>query len=107
VLQNAPYNGSVPLPRADSSAICKRGHSEDEHDAIKARMSQKSVPSKREVRKHIKTFRNPPIQPRASSLALRNKLKTLRAMLEVIRWSLARHSIGKTLTMTAWNHVPN
>jgi MFS family permease len=72
-LQDAPYNGSVPLPRADSSAICKRGHSEDEHDAIKARMSQKSVPSKREVRKHIKTFRNPPIQPRASSLALRKQ----------------------------------
>jgi MFS family permease len=75
-LQDAPYNGRVPLPRADSAAICKRGHSEDEHVAIKARMSEKSVPSKREVRKHIKTFRNPPIQPRASSLALRKQAES-------------------------------
>ncbi|TVY41156.1 hypothetical protein LOCC1_G004489, partial [Lachnellula occidentalis] len=65
----------LSLPRDCSIDVCKRGHSSDEHEAVKARLSERSRPNRREVRSDIKTFRRLPIQPRASSLALSKRAK--------------------------------
>ncbi|TVY31121.1 hypothetical protein LHYA1_G000039, partial [Lachnellula hyalina] len=55
--------------------VCQRSHSKAEHETIKARLLERFVPNRREVRSHIDTFRRLPIQPRASSLALRKRAK--------------------------------
>lgn len=65
----------LSLPRCSSIDVCERGHSKEEHETLKARLLERSVPNKREVRSHIETFRRPPIQPRESSLALRKGAK--------------------------------
>ncbi|EHL03509.1 hypothetical protein M7I_0454 [Glarea lozoyensis 74030] len=65
----------IPLPHSRNlSGPCpSQGHSDDDHEAVRSRLAANEVPNKREVREHIETFRNPPIHPRESSLALNKK----------------------------------
>ncbi len=70
---------SVPLPyftpEGSSPRRCAEGHSEDDHQAVSAKLASKAVPSKREVRDYILEHRRPPIQLRESSRNLRQEAK--------------------------------
>ncbi|KAF4636191.1 hypothetical protein G7Y89_g1885 [Cudoniella acicularis] len=82
--------GSVPLPtltpRVSLSQNClRRGYSEEDHEAVKAKLATKSVPGKREVRDYIENNRHPPIHPRDSSLGLRQNAEELQSNHEDFR----------------------
>lgn len=67
--------GKMPVPRGDSvtQRCASGGHSEDEHNAVKAKLMAKGVPGKREVREYIESNQRPPIHTRDSSKALREQ----------------------------------
>ncbi|KAH7351199.1 hypothetical protein BKA65DRAFT_396391 [Rhexocercosporidium sp. MPI-PUGE-AT-0058] len=72
-------SGVVPLPQltprrgTEFVPVCIKEHSEEDHEAIRAKLAAKEVPGKQEVRDYIIENRHPPITPRASSLMLRQR----------------------------------
>ncbi|KAK0103973.1 hypothetical protein ONS96_005078 [Cadophora gregata f. sp. sojae] len=72
-------NGPGPLPQLTPRRgtgfvpVCIKEHSEEDHQAIRAKLAAKEVPGKQEVRDYILYNRHPPITPRASSMMLRKR----------------------------------
>jgi MFS family permease len=68
-------NGQDPLPLPNGKSLsgpCRsRGHSEEDHEAVRTRLVANEVPTIREVREHIENYRNPPIHARGSSMGPR------------------------------------
>lgn len=67
-------NDSMPLPKLtpkNTTVVCKKGHSEDEHQAMQQRIAQATIPSRARVRDHIIEFKSPPISARESSKDLK------------------------------------
>jgi MFS family permease len=69
----------IPMPKltprntAPSRRCVQDAHSEEEHEAVKAKLASKAVPNKEEVRHYIVENRTVPIQPRTSSQNLRKQ----------------------------------
>ena len=69
----------IPMPKltprntAPSRRCVQDAHSEEEHEAVKAKLASKAVPNKEEVRDYIVENRTVPIQPRTSSQNLRKQ----------------------------------
>jgi len=66
-----------PTPRRGTEfvPVCIKEHSEEDHQAIRAKLAANDVPGKQEVRDYILENRHPPITHRASSLMLRKQAK--------------------------------
>ncbi|KAL2071220.1 hypothetical protein VTL71DRAFT_12455 [Oculimacula yallundae] len=65
--QLTPRRGTGFVP------VCSKEHSEEDHQAIRAKLDAKEVPGKQQVRDYILENHHPPITNRASSLRLRHQ----------------------------------
>jgi MFS family permease len=72
------YTGPLPYftPPDMSAKRCAKGHTDDDRQAVTAKLKSKSVPGKREVRDYIVEHFHPPITERESSLNLRQKVRS-------------------------------
>ena len=82
--QLTPRRGTGFVP------VCIKEHSEEDHQAIRAKLAAKDVPEKQEVRNYILENRHPPITPRASSLMLRKQAKSIQSTSKVLSGQTTR-----------------